>query len=226
MNVQVPPGRGYHAVVGGADHAGRCRAFIGARHAVKGAREREVFLSRVFPIEVGEGKPGRAHTHRVSCKVDSQGIVSIKGIYVAERPPRALDVRVDSYMLRRSRLAAPQSRTAPHIVERRAVQEFEIGTNGSCRHRNTDPAGHRAFHRGRYLPERRRCLACGQGRYCRGYSQRSLDGLRIRRANRHGDSLTAATAATARQGESDHGGHDREVISSVGHRSGAPRVAL
>ena len=51
-------GRGYYAVVGGADRAGRCRAFIGACHAVKRAREREVFFSRVFPIEVGEaGNP-------------------------------------------------------------------------------------------------------------------------------------------------------------------------
>ena len=219
-------GRGYHTVTVSADRAGRCRAFIGAHHVVKGAREREVFRIHVFPIEVGEGKPGRAHTHRVSCKVDDQGVVFIEGIYAAERPPRVLDVRVDSYMLRRSRLAAPQSRTAPHIVERRAVQEFEIGTNGSCRHRNTDPAVHRAFHRGRYLPERRRCFTCGQGRYCRRDSQRSLDGLRIRRADGHGDSVIAATSTTACSDKADHGGHNREVISSVGHRPGAPRVVL
>ena len=185
-------GRGYHAVVGSADRAGRCRTFIGARHPVKRAQEGEIFRSRVFPIEVGEGEPGRPYTHRVGCEVDSQGIVFVKGIYTAERPPRVLDVRVDSNMLSRSRLAAAQSGPAPDIVEGRAVQEFEIGTNGSGRHRNPDPADRRAFHRGRYLPECWRHRTWKQGRYCRRDAQHSLADSRNRRPdNRHGDSVIA-----------------------------------
>ena len=84
---------------------------------MKRAREREFFRIHVFPIEVGEGKPGRLHAHRVGYKVDDQGIVFVKGIYAAERPHRVLDVRVESYMLRQCRLAAPQSGPAPDIVE-------------------------------------------------------------------------------------------------------------
>ena len=89
----------------------------------------------------------------MGCKVDDQGIVYVKGIYAAEQRPRVLDVRVESYILRQSRLAAPQSGTAPDFVEGRAVQEFENRTNGICRHRYTDPTGRRAFHRGRDVPE-------------------------------------------------------------------------
>ena len=50
-------GRGYHAVVGSADRAGRCRTFIGARQPVKRTLEGGIFLGRVFPIESGGGYP-------------------------------------------------------------------------------------------------------------------------------------------------------------------------
>ena len=128
-------------------------------------------------------------------------------------------------MFRQSRFAAPQSGPAPNFVERRAIQDFVIGTNGICRHRYTDPAGRRAFHRGRDLPECRRCFAFGQGRYCRGDAQRALAGRRP--ANRHGDRVIVATAtATACGDEANHGGQDRQVISSLGHCWWGPRVAL
>ena len=53
-----------------------------------------------------------------------RALLFVKGIYAAEQRSRVLDVRVESYMLRQSRLAAPQSSPAPNFVELRAVQEF------------------------------------------------------------------------------------------------------